>query len=76
MIYSCHYYSVGFFVFAKLHHSGTWEPVLEVDNELQGRDFIFWLENNPFITKQLLEVANDNTGAMHFYSLPATSPLH
>ena len=64
MIYSCKYYSVGFFIFVRLPHSEAWEPILEVDDLIQGREFILWLENNPFVARQLLEVSNDNTGIM------------
>ena len=65
MIYSCGYYAVGFFVFAKLYNFGTWEPIWEVEDEAQGRDFILWLEKNPFVTQQLLKASNDNSGMVY-----------
>lgn len=64
MMYSCRYYAVGFFIFAKLYNLGAWEPIWEVEDEQHGKEFILWLEQNPFVTQQLIEAANDNAGTL------------
>jgi len=76
MIYSCQYYAVSFFVFVKLCDSGSWEPILEADDECHGHELIRWLEHNPFITRQLLEAANDNPGMADPDTLPANLLPH
>lgn len=60
--YTCNYYSVGYFVFAESLNTGLIEPLIEVDNEMQGKEFISWFSKNSFVMHQILNTANDNYG--------------
>ena len=36
------------------------EPILEVDDEVHGMEFIDWLSRNEFVSQQITNVANDS----------------
>lgn len=36
------------------------EPIMEVEDEAQGIDFINWLNSNYFVARQIANTANDN----------------
>lgn len=63
--YSCKYYSVGYFVFLESNtpdpaNKFFMEPIMEVEDEAQGLDFINWLNSNHFVAQQIANIANDN----------------
>ncbi|MEZ5692019.1 MAG: hypothetical protein R3D71_10210 [Rickettsiales bacterium] len=58
--YYCSYYNVGYFVFVESVHTGVIEPIIEVDSKESGEKLIGWLKENKFVTKQIINVSNDN----------------
>lgn len=63
--YFCKYYDVGFFVFVEFNDYNSVkptsiEPIIEVSDEIQGKEFIYWLSHNNFVTYQITNVSNDN----------------
>lgn len=65
MMYACRYYGTGYFIFAQLENERGWEPIIEVEDEIQGQEYIAWLTEKNFIAEQLKQVANDNIAEFH-----------